>query len=64
MPDLESFVGKKKSNEPNWDGWSKYIGTFGCQKCTLDVDTAYFNPETAQIKWVCSDNHESVIQLD
>ena len=63
MPNLESFLGKK-ANEKDWTGWSEYLGTFGCQKCPLDVEMAYFNAETSQIKWVCRDNHESVIQLD
>lgn len=57
----EFFNVKKKFD---WTGWSEYPGTFGCQKCHLDTTIAYFNSDEGQIKWVCADGHESVIQLD
>ena len=61
MPNLEEFLGKSKYD---WTGWSEYPGTFGCQKCPADVPMAYFNTSKGQIKWVCSEGHESVINFE
>lgn len=61
MPSLENFLGR--SNWRDWSGWEEMRGTYGCQSCEEDMDTAYFNPETLTIMWVCSKNHESKVEL-
>jgi len=62
MPNLDDFLKKPKGR--NWDDWEQMTGRYGCQKCNEDVDTAYFNPYELIIVWVCSQNHESKVQLD
>jgi hypothetical protein len=61
MPSLDDFLNKPKGR--NWDGWEEMFGNYGCQKCDEDMDTAYFNPNELIIMWVCSQNHESKVEL-
>ena len=61
MPSLDDFLKKPKGRD--WDGWEQLIGKYGCQKCEEDMDVAYFNPDELVIMWVCSQNHESKVEL-
>jgi hypothetical protein len=64
MPDLNEFLGKDKKKIPDFIGWEKQYGVYGCKECKLDSDTAYFNEDSYQLKWVCPDGHVSMVQLD
>lgn len=61
MPNLENFLNKKGKHD--FTGWEELYGSYGCQSCDENVDTAYFDGESMTIMWVCTNNHESKVEL-
>ena len=60
MPNLEDFLGKSKRK---FEGWQVIEGNYGCQQCDEDVDFAFFSEDALTMVWVCSNNHESKIEI-
>jgi hypothetical protein len=60
MPNLENFLGKSSNK---FDGWETVQGNYGCMQCEEDMDHAYFNEDTKILVWVCSQKHESKVEL-
>ena len=62
MPNLENFLNKDRE-EVNPEDWEEMTGSYGCQQCDANVESAFFNPETLKIVWFCPQRHESKIDL-
>lgn len=43
--------------------YSKYEGTFVCQKCSAKVSEARFYRQTYDFTWMCDDKHLSKVNL-
>lgn len=61
MPNLEDFLGK--SNKPDLSRWEPMFGIYQCKECEEEVEKAFFNADDLVIAWVCSQGHESKIEL-
>ena len=64
MPNLEEFLGKKKTNyQKNILGTVQ--GTFNCQEeeCDEVMSEAFLNVENTEMTWYCNQDHESRIKI-
>lgn len=43
--------------------YSKYSGTFICQRCSAKVLSGRFWRDTYDFTWMCNDNHVSKVNL-
>jgi hypothetical protein len=55
--DIESFMLKK--NPEGAPYWTSIEGSFDCQECHEKVNTAVYQERTGEIRWQCSQKHES-----
>lgn len=54
---IEDFMLKK--NPVGAPYWVSIEGSFDCQECNEKVKTAIYQERTGEIKWQCSQKHES-----
>lgn len=56
-PSIDDFMFKKNPTGPAY--WTSVEGSFDCQECGEKVRKAIYQERSGEIKWVCSQNHES-----
>ena len=63
MTSLEEFLNKKQSSIE--DHFDPVEGTFQCQnqECNVVTYEAFFDTSHNNIKWVCSNGHDSSVKI-
>lgn len=61
MSKFDDFL---KEEEPEVDNLQRLDGgNYGCQSCDEIVPTAWFDEQSGEIAWYCSQKHRSVIRI-
>lgn len=60
MTKFDDFI--KPAMNQNYN-YQKLEGTYGCQLCDKNTDTAYFDERTLEMFWYCADKHRSSVQV-
>lgn len=63
MPRIEDLIGKKPRKMQATEDTLYIGGAFTCQTCNKVVDEAEMDRNTLIVSWVCSDGHESKVNL-
>jgi|LakMenE01Jun11ns_1017448.scaffolds.fasta_scaffold9957568_5 hypothetical protein len=56
-PNIEDFMFKKNPQGSAY--WTSIEGSFDCQECDEKVKSAIYQERTGEIRWQCSQKHES-----
>lgn len=63
MSRLEDFIGRGKSDQPDFSLLEKNDKSYQCIECEESSDGSYFDPIGMTIYWYCKNEHVSKVSL-